>query len=79
MQVRPLLIGLPIVLAATGLSAAPAFAQDDGTAPATPAGPADPAADRTSVTVGVGGVYMPDYEGSNFVLAMAAMPATAQT
>jgi hypothetical protein len=78
-QVRPLLIGLPIVLAATGLSAAPAFAQDDGTAPATPAGPADPAADRTSVTVGVGGVYMPDYEGSNFVLAMAAMPATAQT
>ena len=30
MQVRPLLIGLPIVLAATGLSAAPAFAQDAG-------------------------------------------------
>lgn len=64
-QVRPLLIGLPIVLAATGLSAAPAFAQDDGTAPAAPAGPADPDANRTSVTVGVGGVYMPDYEGSN--------------
>jgi len=53
----PLLLLLPLVLAA-----APAFAQDKG------AGPPDPNAPdlgQDSVTIGIAGVYMPDYEGSN--------------
>ncbi|THD36287.1 MAG: MipA/OmpV family protein [Sphingomonas sp.] len=42
------------------LAAAPALAQE---APAAP--PAAPAADGDSITIGAGGVYLPDYEGSD--------------
>jgi outer membrane scaffolding protein for murein synthesis (MipA/OmpV family) len=53
---------LPLLLLPLALAAAPAFAQDQA------AGPADPNAPdlgKDSVTIGIAGVYMPDYEGSN--------------
>lgn len=53
---------LPLLLLPLALAAAPAFAQDQ------PAGPPDanaPDLGKDSVTIGIAGVYMPDYEGSN--------------
>lgn len=60
---RPLLASVAIVLCAT---AAPAFAQD-APPPPSPQSNDDLAAGLAgdSVTVGIGGAYLPDYEGSN--------------
>lgn len=52
---------LTFILLPAALFAAPAFAQDQAAAPAGPA----PDVSGDSITIGVGGVYMPDYEGSN--------------
>ena len=53
-----------VTLFATALIAAPALAQDGSTAtPPDAGGFTEPAGD--SVTIGAGGVYLPDYEGSD--------------
>ena len=61
-------IVLPLALAAATL-ATPAFAQDAQVIPPDAGGvaqvAADTDADRDSITIGAGGVYLPDYEGSN--------------
>ena len=51
--------------AAAALFAAPAFAQDAPTTTPPDAGGLAEAAGGDSITVGAGGVYLPDYEGSN--------------
>lgn len=56
-----------LIAAAVALTATPAFAQDANPAqqPAAPL-PADPPSDgRDTFTIGVGGAYLPDYEGSD--------------
>lgn len=61
-------IFVTLALAAAATCAAPALAQDAGAPPAT--GDFDPT--RQTITVGAGGVYLPDYEGSNDYRATAA-------
>lgn len=60
---------LRVLLAATAALAAPAVAQDAGQTGQADAGTAvdNPSldADRSTVTIGVGGVVLPDYEGSD--------------
>ena len=51
---------LAVALAAI---ATPALAQDANTPPTPPVAPSDSFGDH--ITVGVGAVYLPDYEGSN--------------
>jgi len=54
---------LPVALAASLVAAVPAFAQD-ASPPPQPTAVQD-SIDGDSLTVGVAGVYLPDYEGSN--------------
>lgn len=57
------------LLSAALLVSAPAFAQDGGAA--RRAGP-EIDTDKDTVTVGIGGLYIPDYEGSDHHIASAA-------
>ena len=50
-----------LAAALAALSAAPAFAQDGG----APSGISQADLDRDSITIGVAGAYVPDYEGSD--------------
>jgi hypothetical protein len=59
-----------ILLTAASFAAAPAFAQDTGTPP--PSGSEQIDTDKNTVTLGVGGLYIPDYEGSDHHIASAA-------
>ena len=66
-----------LLLAPALLLASPAFAQDTA-APPTPAAPEQLDTGRDTVTVGVGGVYMPDYEGADHS-GFSAVPAVIAT
>jgi outer membrane protein len=59
---RSLFVRLALLFIPALFLAAPAFAQDTGTPP--PTGPEQIDTGKDTVTIGVGGGYMPDYEGA---------------
>ncbi len=58
------------LLSAASFASAPAFAQNTGGTP--PGGPEQIDTDKDTVTVGVGGLFVPDYEGSDHHMVSAA-------